>query len=289
MFKVWNPKSEKCPSLDETERSRRINLFRSKIENSELNGKIETKDIIMISCLHSRDWDVEAAFKRLTKFLKFREEFPDCVIHEHPKAYEHLLRKNMSTMLENRDKNGRRIYLINVSKNGPENDLSIANALQIHNAWLEMVLYEPETIVNGVSIILDMKDVTWSFIRWFTSSMASMASKLAGIAALRHLSIHVINTNSATATLANCVLPFTGQRIRNLIRVHNNLKTLHDELGRECLPSIYGGPETNILDYKKILENMYVTFNTHPKKCMQRMKCEPEVILKTNLHEYRGR
>lgn len=112
----------------------------------------------MISCLHSRDWDIDAAYKRLTKFFKFRKDYPDWVIDEHPKAYENILRKNLTTMLDSRDKNGRRVYLINVSEIGPENDVTVADLHQVHNAWFEMVTYEPETIINGIAIILDFKE-----------------------------------------------------------------------------------------------------------------------------------
>lgn len=123
-----------------------------------MKGQIETKDIIMISSLHSRDWDVDAAYKRLTKFLKFRKDYPEWVIDEHPKAYEHLLLKNITTMFDGRDKNGRRVYLINVNKIGPDKGITFPQLHQIHNAWFEMIIFEPETIINGVCIIFDFKE-----------------------------------------------------------------------------------------------------------------------------------
>lgn len=112
----------------------------------------------MISFLHARDWDIDAAYKRLTKFMKFRRIHPDWVIQEHPKAYEHLLLKNVTTIFDDRDKHGRRVYLINVRKIDPENGVTMATLHQIHNAWFEMVIFEPETIVNGVAIILDFQE-----------------------------------------------------------------------------------------------------------------------------------
>lgn len=126
--------------------------------DGELKGQIETKDIILISSLHARDWDVDESYKRLRKYLKFRVDYPDWVIDEHPKAYEQLLFKNVTTMFDGRDKDGRRVYLINVRKFGPGTDVSFAHLHQIHNTWFEMIIYEPETIVNGVSIILDFTE-----------------------------------------------------------------------------------------------------------------------------------
>lgn len=108
----------------------------------------------MKSCLHARDWDVQLSYNRIEKYTAFRKLYPDWVIHEHPKAYEHVLKKNITTMLDGRDKKGRRVYLVDIGKLGPDM-LTIAELHILHNIWFEMVLYEPETIVNGVAIVFD--------------------------------------------------------------------------------------------------------------------------------------
>lgn len=113
---------------------------------------------MLISSLHSRKWDINAAYKRFSDYLKFRKDYPDWVIHEHPKAYDDLLLKNVTTMLDGRDKHGRRVYYQTVCKIGPDNDLTIAELHQIHNSWFEMVIFEPETIVNGIVVILDFQE-----------------------------------------------------------------------------------------------------------------------------------
>uniref|UniRef100_A0A336JY32 CSON006011 protein n=1 Tax=Culicoides sonorensis TaxID=179676 RepID=A0A336JY32_CULSO len=285
MFKVWPSESQQCPELSANERTKRINELRTLIENSDLKNQVETKDIIMIACLHARDWNVELAMKRLIKLEKFCLENPGYIVDQHAKAYEKLLFKNVSTMLDGRDKNGRRVYLVNVSLMGSEEDINFKTMYLLHSIWFSMISYEPETIVNGVSIIFDLKNVGWDFIRWFSGNMAGMTSKLAGLAPIRNVNYHVINTSTATITITNILLTFCGKRIREKFHIHSDTKSLSKYLGSEVLPSKFGGPESNALDYDKLRDNLYHVYNTHPKKALRKMKCEPDIMTKPIIHE----
>lgn len=115
--------------------------------------------------------------------------------------------------------------------------------------------------------------------------MASMTSEMAGLAPVRNMVLHVVNTTPVTVTLANCVMPFLGQRIRKKIHIHSSVKSLHEDLGSDVLPAEFGGSETKSLDYDKLRENMYRSFNTHPKKSLRRMKCEPDLIVRPQTHD----
>lgn len=123
----------------------------------------------------------------------------------------------------------------------------------------------------------------WKVIRWYSSNMVSMTSKLAGFAPVRHVFIHVINATPAAVTLANMLLPFCGQKIRKKFKFHSNLNSLHEDLGTDVLPVELGGSKP--LDYDKLREILYHSFNKHPKKFLRRMKCEPDLITRPILHD----
>lgn len=139
--------------------------------------------------------------------------------------------------------------------------------------------------ISSVKFFSFYCSVGWNFIRWFSTSMAGMASKMAGLAPLRNMFFHVVNTTPATVTLANIVLPFCGQKIRQKFSIHYNYKSLHEDLGTAVLPVEFGGATTKHLDYDKLRENLYHTFNKHPKKSLRKMKCEPETIARPVIHD----
>lgn len=122
--------------------------------------------------------------------------------------------------------------------------------------------------------------VGWSFIKWFSTNMAVMSSKMVGMAPLRNIFIHIVNTTPATVTLVKILLPFLGERVRQKFHIHYNYKSLHEFLGTAVLPVEFGGSESKILDYDKLRENLYHAFNKHPKKNLRKMKCEPETIMR---------
>lgn len=142
--------------LTEETKERQIIALRTKIVSSD-TYQIRIDDSYMTRWLALSNWEINGAHKRLLRYHKFKKEHPDWYFSRHVSAYEQLLKRNMSTILNGRDKNGRRIYLMHINRMNTD-EVTIEEMAQIDTIWMEMIFDEPETLANGVTIVIDMKE-----------------------------------------------------------------------------------------------------------------------------------
>lgn len=226
---------------------------------------VRTDDTYLTRWLTLTDWNVSAAFKRLTRYHKFRKEHPDWHFSRHVSAYDQLLKRNIAAILNDRDRHGRRVYLMHVSQMDTD-EVTIEEMGQIDTIWFESVYDEPKTMENGVTVIIDMKGASWKILKWFTPQNSYYSSVFAEVAPLKSYDIHLINTSPFVYKLAKVVLPFMMQCVKEKIHFHSSdLTTLHEMIGRDCLPEQYGGPEGNVINYVELKRNLYRTLEEKEK------------------------
>lgn len=249
--------------LSESEKTQCKSDLIELIQKSPFETRLD--DMYLTRWLTQTDWNVAAAFKRLTRYHKFRKEHPDWYFSRHVSAYDQLLRRNIAVMLDDRDRLGRRVYLMHAHKMDTD-EVTIEEMGQIDTIWFESVLDEQKTLENGVTIIIDMKDVSWRLLKWLTPFKAYYCSIFPEVAPVKSYDIHLVNTSVCVSKLMKIVMPFMIQGVLAKIHFHSSdLKTLHEMIGRDCLPEQYGGPEGNVIDYDELRRNLYKTLDEKEK------------------------
>lgn len=261
MFKFKQNKSSpdflKTNNLTDTEKDDCKSSLLEMIESSRFETR--TDDRYLTRWLTLTDWNVTSAFKRLTRYHKFRKEHPDWHFSRHVSAYDQLLKRNIAVMLKDRDKYGRRVYLLHANKMDTD-EVTIEEMSQIDTIWFESVLDEPKTMENGVTVIIDMKDVSWRLLKWFSPQNSWHLLVFTEVAPVKSCDIHLINTSVCVSKPMKILMPLMIQGVLARIHFHSSdLTSLHEMIGMDCLPEQYGGPEGNVIDYDGLRRNLYKT------------------------------
>lgn len=168
----------------------------------------------------------------------------------------------------------------------PEN-LSIQEMAQVNNIWLESVADEPDTIENGMAVLVDMKDISWKLYKWFTPANSKLSGRSTGLTPLKNFVIHIVNISPMCTALLGVIAPFFSASLRNKFCLHfNDMSLLHKCLGREVLPEEYGGLKK--LDYEKIYGNLYKMDGYFPKEIRFEEEGDdeaPKNVLKHRIYE----
>lgn len=72
---------------------------------------------------------------------------------------------------------------------------------------------EPETRSKGVAIIIDVKDLSWNIMRWFTPSLMKIGSRKMDLFPCKELIYHIVNTSMFVNMLTKLVWPFLPARV----------------------------------------------------------------------------
>ncbi|XP_063697727.1 uncharacterized protein LOC134828676 [Culicoides brevitarsis] len=253
MFKVWKSNNEGPIILSDKEKQKKIRELRKMIQIADLDVRLD--DIYMTRWLNCRDWNVDAAFKRVTKFYNFKRDNPDWYMSKDISHYEPLLQRKICVMLDGRDRRGRRVYLIRAGHMNPD-EISLQDMATLHYMWLESIADEPETIENGMAVLLDMKNTSWKLCKWFSPSNSKLSGKFTGLTPLKNFVVHMVNCSTACTTLMGMLSPFFSAELRSKFCLHfKDLSLLHKCLGKEVLPEEYGGNQK--LDFDKLIQKLY--------------------------------
>lgn len=165
----------------------------------------------------------------------------------------------------------------NVGTNTQFSDASL-----IDDIWMQVLLSDPLTQINGMSVIADCTGLSSAILKWLIPKNCRVgATKLESLP-LKKYTIHVVNMGPIFKTCIMFIKPFLRRgTIANVHynRIHFIVKTLNcensfiiffrltfqfefhndgytnliDSLGEECLPSEYGG-KNGPIDYEKSLK-----------------------------------
>lgn len=84
-------------------------------------------------------------------------------------------------------------------------------------------------------------------LKWLAPGNVKVASAKAELLPLKNMEIHVVNSSTLMNTAVNLVFPLLNQALKEQVYFHyQNYDSLHEHLGRDCLPTAYGGLVENI-------------------------------------------
>lgn len=200
--------------------------------------------------LYFSSFDVDKAFDKLKYVYKLKRDHPDWYAYKRdPEVHDKILKKRIHTLLEERDKQGRRVYLINLG-NVTVGEFPPGQMFQTDDLWFELVMDEEETQKNGIAFIIDMAGISWKFMRYFTPTIVTVSTRKAENIPLRSIKYHLINTGVLLNTMVSIVFPFLSPATKENIHFHkSDYKSLHKFIDPEILPPEYGGTKPSI-DYE---------------------------------------
>lgn len=169
------------------------------------------------------------------------------------------MKENIKTVLNKRDKNGRRIYLTKLGN--IKSHIRASDLAQLDDLWFNTILDEPETIEKGISVIIDMKNASWRILKLLSPGNVKTAAASADLTPIKHMEFHIVNSSAILNSAVTLVFPFLGQRLKDQIHFHHsNMKSIHEYLGRDALPEEYGGEQGCKIEYEQLHKQLTVDY-----------------------------
>lgn len=253
--KALQSKSNKEEDAAEVQRC--IERLRELLQG-EKNLKIRLDDKFLLRYLRWLHFDPDVAFNKIKDLYKFRAEKKEWHCSKPPSEYEDILASNAQVMLGDRDRRGRRVYLVKIGNIDTNNkNHTLYRLTHVDDLWMEVAMEEDETQKNGLAVIIDMEGYSLKLFRWLTPQNISVCSRKLYNLALRQIDIHVVNTSLLLNTSITLVYPFLDSEVKEHIHFHNrDWPSLHQHINPEILPQEYGGHIPS-LDYVKLRSTLH--------------------------------
>jgi len=95
-------------------------------------------------------------------------------------------------------------------------------------------------------------------LKWLTPKNVKIAAIKAETLPIKLVDYHIVNSTNLLNAAVSLVFPFLNQNIKETIHFHyTNWPSLHYYVGADILPEEYGGKAGNIINYEKILSQIY--------------------------------
>lgn len=242
---------------DAAEVQRCIERLRELLQG-EKTLKIRDDDKFLLRYLRWLSFDPDTAFNKMKDIYKFRAEKKEWHCSKPPCEYEDILALNAQVMLSDRDRRGRRVYLVKIGNiDTNKKNVTIYRLNQVDDMWMEVAMEEEETQKNGLAAIVDMEGYSLKLFRWLTPNNISTGSRKFYNLAFPSIDIHVVNTSFLMNTSIALVFPFLDSKVKEHIHFHNtDWPSLHKHINPEILPQEYGGHVPS-LDYVKLRSVLY--------------------------------
>lgn len=235
--------------ITEEERQQAVKRL-GQLVDGEPDLYIGNDEKVLLRYLYFASFNVDNAFDKLKYVFKLKRDHSDWYAQKRdPEIHDKILKRKIHTMLEDRDRKGRRVYLINLG-NVVVGEFLPWLMFQTDDLWLELAMDEEETQKNGLAFIIDMAGISWKFMRYFTPTIVTVSTRKAENIPLRSIQYHLINTGVLLNTMVSIVFPFLSPATKENIHFHKgDMKSLHKFIDPEILPVEYGGSRPSI-DYE---------------------------------------
>lgn len=252
------PGQQKQQSLyaDDAKKTTKIKELRKLVENCD-DFVRRVDDLFLCRFLNCCDWNVEEAYQRMCKLFKLKYDHPEWFVDKPLSHYEDLLNRNIKFVLDKRDKKGRRIF---VSRLGAL-DINVSSATDLAHLdelWVEYMLNDLETQHNGIVCLLDMSGYSIKSMRYLTPGNIRIGSQKADLLPVKHMEFHVVNSSMLLNAAVAILFPVLSKQIKESVHFHyTNWNSLHAHLGKEALPSEYGGTNGTGFNYEKLNRQIF--------------------------------
>lgn len=240
---------------DEVKLHEAISSLRTLV-SGEKNLKVRMDDNFMLRYLRATEYRPKEAFEKMVKVYKFKAKNEEYFSNKSPLEYKEILSQNFFTMLEDRDKFGRRLFLNKLDKVDVDK-ITLLHCSRVNDMWMEPALDEEETQKKGMVLIADMGGLPMRILKFLTPKFTIKCALKEEMRPWVSMDIHVVNTSSLINVVMRIVFPFLSSKFKQHIHFHGqDWASLHKFIPPEVLPQEYGGHKSQV-DYEKNRQYLY--------------------------------
>lgn len=207
-------------------------------------GFLRTDDDFILRFLRARKFNQSETFRLLAQYFLFRQQHLH-IFHSFKvddPGIKRALMDGFPGVLETPDQHGRKILLLFAS-NWDQNRHSFIDILRAILLSLEVLIENPELQIHGFILIIDWSNFSFKQASKLTPNVLKLAIEgLQDSFPARFGGIHFVNQPWYIQAMYTIIKPFLKDKTRKRIYLHgNNLTSLQQLIGVECLPSEFGG------------------------------------------------
>jgi alpha-tocopherol transfer protein len=101
---------------EDHERNKKIKQLRSLLSGCELSHRGREDDAFLLRFLRAKKFDVDKAFKMMTKYYWMKDNLPELFKVSPPSSLKSMLELQIQCMTPQKDNHGRQIYIFRVGK-----------------------------------------------------------------------------------------------------------------------------------------------------------------------------
>ncbi|XP_037823505.1 alpha-tocopherol transfer protein-like [Lucilia sericata] len=229
----------------------------------------KTDEKWLLTFLRACKFYPESARDLVRRYFNIRQKYSEITNLLTPLKVKQVFDANIVSLLPQRDQEGRRIIATHAAGDRWNPKLISLDVIYAASTLCtELIQLEPETQINGVVYIADMKGLGISQALQYTPSRALRTlNYIQNNIPLRVKAIHFVNAPKIFEPIFGGVKIFFNEKFAKRILIHSKgFDSLHRYISPEYLPECYGGtlkmdllygPETYklLLPYQEYFEN----------------------------------
>ncbi|KAK6623161.1 hypothetical protein RUM43_009013 [Polyplax serrata] len=209
--------------------------------------RVRNDDNFLLRYLRCSNYYPETALLKMQTYYRIKYQNPEWYITDDSiSCFKEELNDQLYYVLEDKDRFGKCIYvnrlgMIDTSKT------TMSRQSQLQDLFLECILDDENAQKHGLSVIVDLKNFSWTLLKWLTPSNVCIAVKKVESLPFKKIEFHVVNTSAVIKAAIKLVWPFLSYKTKENIHFHHDdWSSLQKTIPPECLPQQYGGTKLNL-------------------------------------------
>ncbi|XP_050418587.1 alpha-tocopherol transfer protein-like isoform X2 [Patella vulgata] len=203
---------------DPETRNVEINTLRTRIQSCPgLKSRLDSE--FLVRFLRAKKFDQERAFNLVKSYYKIRKDNPEMFKDMVPSAVDCVIESKVTGVLDHTDKQGRKVMIVRPGKWDPS-QCPLMDIFKLNYLTLSKLIEDEETQVNGVILMVELGEITW--------------------------------------THAKAISPLFAKRLSALLQIHfhgDRVKELHEYIDVQYLPAEFEG-QAPAFDTKKWTDHL---------------------------------
>lgn len=92
---------------------------------------------------------------------------------------------------------------------------------QLDDMWFDVMLMDQSTQCNGISVIIDFKNIPKSIIKWLVPREIKVSSEKANIFPCKNLEIHMVNVSPLLHIISKAVAPLLSENLKSKVSLRH--------------------------------------------------------------------
>ncbi|CAK1588646.1 unnamed protein product [Parnassius mnemosyne] len=242
----WNYTAVAARELRETPaiREQALQIMREWIQQNKDIRNVRQDDNFLLRFLRQKKYSIPMAQQTLLKYLSLRKYYPESFTnlnYEYASISE-ILNNGYIVVSPVRDSKGRRVIVYNMSKFNA-NKFTCWDMCRAHFVVYESLLDDPADQILGFTHVGDGTGVSAAHITaWNPTDFGRIMKWGEQSLPMRHKEFHLFNIPSAIKYIIDFAVSKVTPKMAERLKIHTNLKQLHEHVDASCLPTSYGGP-----------------------------------------------